>query len=751
MKRPLRRVLCATLFALLFAAGGGLLWKASLPLPIDEVLEWPTSPVLLDRRGEVFSVFLSPESEWSVPVSLEQMGRWLPFVAVEVEDRRFMEHGGIDYAALLRAIWQNVSAGKIISGASTITSQLVRLSFPRPRTLKTKLVEFTAAQKLEEILTKEEILELYLNRAPFGGNIRGVEAASRIYFSKGAGEVSLGEAALLVGMLKGPSLYRPDRNPGAARKRRDAILASLFERGKITEEQYRLSRAERIPDTRGAFPSKAFHFALAALGERKKGGILETTLDPALQELLERTLSVSLESLPEEITAAGIVMDNDSGDVLAYVGNGRLGRGIAGSWIDCARRPRSPGSALKPFAYLAAFEKGILTPASLLADTPLAFSGQAPRNFDLTYRGPVSARIALADSLNVPAVRVLRAAGPELVLDLLRNAGFLSLTQSTAHYGDSLILGGCETSVLQMAEGYVMLATLGIRRSPRFLLSEPPFHRRLVSEGAAFLVADILKDTGRLLPLHGKRIEYGKEWFAFKTGTSYGYRDAWTAAYTPRNTVVVWMGNPTGKAHPELVGSQAAAPAIVEILRGLPPSGWYDPPQQVIMRTVCALSGRPIAPACPVGRLDYALEGISSSVPCPMHVIRDGSARTVWPAELEEFALRRSLTLQAEQKATITSPLPGSRYILTPLGGDQRVALKAEGARQPVYWFVGGEYAGKQEGSAAIFWTLTKGVHTVSLVDAAGRTAVSRFTVDAPGVKGPDASGPPPLLLNPGD
>lgn len=751
MKRPLRRALCATLFALLLAAGGGLLWKASLPFPIQEVLEWPTSPVLLDRRGEVFSVFLSPESEWSVPVPLEQMGRWLPFVAVEVEDRRFMEHAGIDYAALLRAAWRNIVTGKVVSGASTITSQLVRLSFPRPRTLKTKLIEFTVAQKLEEMLTKEEILELYLNRAPFGGNIRGVEAASRIYFSKGAKEVSLGEAALLVGMLKGPSLYRPDRNPAAARKRRDAILASLSERGKITEEQYRLSLAERIPDTRGSFPSKAFHFALAALGERREGGVLETTLAPTLQALLERTLAAALDSLPEEITAAGVVMDNDSGDVLAYVGNGRLGRGIAGSWVDCARRPRSPGSALKPFAYLAAFEKGILTPASLLADTPLAFSGQAPRNFDMTYRGPVSARTALADSLNVPAVRVLRAAGPEMVLDLLRNAGFLNLTQSTAHYGDSLILGGCETSVLQMAEGYVMLATLGVRRSPRFLKSEPPFHRRLVSEGGAFLVADILKDTGRLLPLHGKRIEYGREWFAFKTGTSYGYRDAWTAAYTPRNTVVVWMGNPTGKAHPELVGSQAAAPAIVEILRALPPSGWYDAPPQVITRTVCALSGHPLAPACPVGRLDYALEGVSSSVPCPMHVIRDGSTRTVWPAELEEFALRRSLTLQPEQKTTIASPLPGSRYILTPLGGVQRVALKAEGARLPVYWFVGGEYAGKQEGSAAIFWTLTKGVHTVSLVDAAGRTAVSRFTVDAPGVKGPDESGPPPLLLNPGD
>ena len=751
MKRPLRRALTACSLALLLAAGGGILRTASLPLDIEDVLEWPTSPVLMDRTGEVLSVFLSQDSEWSVPVPLDRMGRWLPFVAVEVEDRRFAEHGGIDYTALLRATWQNIVAGKVVSGASTITSQLVRLSFPRPRTLKTKLIEFTAAQKLEAALAKEKILELYLNRAPFGGNIRGVEAAARIYFSKGAKEVSLGEAALLVGMLKGPSLYRPDRNPDAARQRRDFILASLFERGKITEEQYRFSISEQIPAARGSFPSKAFHFTLSALGERRGGGVLETTLDPMLQDLLERTLAASLESLPGEITSAGVVTDNVTGDILAYVGNARLGTGKTGSWVDCARRPRSPGSALKPFAYLAAFEKGILTPASLLADTPLAFSGQAPRNFDMTYRGPVSARTALADSLNVPAVRVLRAAGPELVLDLLRNAGFAGLTMPTSHYGDSLILGGCETSVLQMAEAYGMLAALGVRRTPRFLRNEQTFQQRIASEGASFLVADILKDTGRLLPVHGKRIEHGREWFAFKTGTSYGYRDAWTAAYTPRNTVVIWMGDPTGTPHPELVGIQAAAPAIVEILRSLPPAGWYAPPPRVVTRTVCALSGRPMGPSCPVGRTDYALEGVSSTAPCPLHVIRNGAAEIVWPAELEEFALRRSLSIQPEQRVTITSPLPGSRSFITPLGGEQNVALRAEGARTPVYWFVGGEYAGRQDGVANIFWTLKKGDHTVSLVDGAGRTAVSRVIVSAPGAGGPEGSGLPALPLTPVD
>jgi len=750
MRGSFRRLLPAAVVSALLA-GGAFLFLASLPYSEDTITRWPTSPVLLDRKGGVFAVFLSGDSEWSIPVPLGAMGKWLPLVAVEVEDRRFRDHGGIDWAALLRATVQNARAGRVVSGASTITSQLVRLSEPRQRTVKTKILEFTAAVKTERHFSKDRILELYLNRAPFGGNIRGVEAAARIYFSKSAAEVSLAEAALLVGMLRGPSVYRPDRNPEAAVARRNSILASLADRGVITPEQLRQALAEKLPPSRGSLPARAWHFALAALGDRKEGGTIRTTLESSVQALLERTLASALSSMPPEVTAAGIVLDNDTGDILAYSGNGRLGSGLPGSWVDCARSPRSPGSALKPFAYLAAFDRGILTPSSLLADTPLAFSGQAPRNFDLTYRGPVTARTALADSLNVPAVRVLRAAGPELVLDLLRNAGFRSLVYPTGHYGDSLILGGCEVTLLQMAEGYGVLATLGVHRRPRFLDGEGLPERRILPEAAPFLVADILKDTGRLLPVHGRRIEHRRDWFAFKTGTSYGYRDAWTAAYNPRHTVVVWMGDPSGAPHPELVGLSAAAPAIVEVLRALPASDWYEPPAGVESRTVCTLSGAPPSPACPSTRTEYAIAGISSTTPCTMHVIRNGSPAERWPAELEEFALRRSLEFETGRTVSIVSPLPGSRYFLTPLGGEQKTALKAEGAVPPVYWFVGGTFAGRQEGSIPLFWRLRKGRHTVSLVDSRGRTASSWVIVEAI-EKGPEQRpGPSPLLLTPVD
>ena len=735
-KPAFRRFVLAALLLFAAAAGGGFLFTANIPFSAKQLEEWKTSPCLTDRAGEVFSVFLSEDSEWSLPVPLAAMGKWIPLVALEVEDRRFRQHPGVDPRALLRAFFGNLRAGRVVSGASTITSQLVRLSHPRPRTFRTKLYEFAEALRAERVLSKDRILELYLNRAPFGGNIRGVEAASRMYFSKGARELSLAEAALLVGMLRGPSVYRPDRNPGRALERRNSILEGLEERGVISKDILRLAKAEKLPSGRGAFPSRAWHFALAALGERKEGGEIKTTLSLPLQELLERTLASSLASLPREITAAGVILANSTGEVLAYCGNGRLGSEAAGSWVDCGRSLRSPGSALKPFA---AFDRGLYTPASLLADTPLAFSGQSPRNFDLTYRGPVAARTALADSLNVPAVRVLRAVGNESVLDLLRNVGFLSLDKSTGHYGDSLILGGCEVTLLQMAGAYTVLSTLGTLRTPTFLPGEilPP--RRVVSEGSAFMVADILKDPGRLLPLHARRVEGRGHWFAFKTGTSYGYRDAWTAAYTPSFTLVIWFGDPSGESHPELVGLHASAPAMVEILRTVSKGEWYDPPAGVAVRRVCSLSGQPPSHACPSVRDDYYLPGISSSQPCALHRFTKEGTSVVWPSELEDYALRRALAVERPPEISIISPLPGSVYFLTPLGKDQKVALKAEGARLPVYWFVGGEFAGKQESRLPLFWPLAGGSHRVSLVDGDGRTASSEVTVRTI-EKGPEGS-----------
>ncbi|GAB1485916.1 hypothetical protein MASR2M79_09630 [Aminivibrio sp.] len=257
--------------------------------------------------------------------------------------------------------------------------------------------------------------------------------------------------------------------------------------------------------------------------------------------------------------------------------------------------------------------------------------------------------------------------------------------------------------------------------------------------GSAFMVADILKDPGRLLPLHARRVEGRGHWFAFKTGTSYGYRDAWTAAYTPSFTLVIWFGDPSGESHPELVGLHASAPAMVEILRTVSKGEWYDPPAGVAVRRVCSLSGQPPSHACPSVRDDYYLPGISSSQPCALHRFTKEGTSVVWPSELEDYALRRALAVERPPEISIISPLPGSVYFLTPLGKDQKVALKAEGARLPVYWFVGGEFAGKQESRLPLFWPLAGGSHRVSLVDGDGRTASSEVTVRTI-EKGPEGS-----------
>jgi penicillin-binding protein 1C len=697
------------------------------------------------------------------------MGKWLPRVAVGIEDRRFYSHPGVDPLALLRAVWQNVTSLRVVSGASTITSQVIRLSISesltreqggRRRGLATKAREFAQALKLERLMDKNEILEIYLNRAPFGGNIRGVQAASLIYFGKPASKLSPGEACLLVGMLKGPSLYRPDRRPEAAKKRRDFVISLLEKRGVFSLEEARLARLEALPSQWTQPPRRAFHFAEMVLNgsefprhEFHSRNRMTTTLNLELQTKLEAILSQAITPLPETVTIAAGVVDNRTGGLAAWVGNARFGRDGRSSWVDCGLAPRSPGSALKPFAYLAAFDKGLLTPGSLLADSPLAFSGRAPRNFDLTYRGAVSARVALSDSLNAPAVRVLRMAGQENVLQLMREMG-LPLWRPSSHYGDSLILGGCEVTVLQVLEAYTTLANGGIHRRLSVLQEDlkedlrgkEDFQdekgARLVSAAAAWMVSDILDNRSRLSAF--ARETLGGTWHvAFKTGTSYGLRDAWTAAWTPDFTVAVWVGNPSGEAWPGLVGAEVAAPVALSVLRAFSPrSRWYDPPEGLTLREVCSLSGRPPTAACLSTRLDWTIEGVTQETPCDIHVIRGGKSALLWPAEL---AARNAPPTEIKKRPDIvfSSPIAEATYYLAPLAKEQKIPLRVEGALDRVWWYLDGRYIGTSPAGETFFYEFPDGRHRVSAADGEGRTSTTRLTVVSPGGKrGSDQDAP---------
>ena len=726
------------------------------PSPVTDARSWPVSPALLDAEGSLFHVRLSSREEYCLPVPLERMGPWLPLVAVQVEDKRFFSHPGVDVLALGRAIFQNLAAGRVVSGASTISSQVVRLTYPRERSMGTKVSEFLQALKLDWELDKEEILELYLNRAPFGGPVRGVEAAARSYFGKRAEELSLAEAALLIGMLRGPSVYRPDRHPERTLERRNAILHRLAESGAIDASRLELALLEPIPPGRSAIPGQHRHFADLVLrdlplGYWEKGGApVATTLDPGVQRLLEMALDGALNPMPERVTGAGAVLDNATGALLAYVGNRRFYLDGGTNWVDCAASQRSPGSALKPFIYLQAMESGKLIPASLLADTPLSFAGLAPRNYDRRYRGMVDAGYALANSLNAPAVRVLRMAGGESSLQFLRLAGFTHLRRSAAYYGDALVLGGCEVTLWQLLEGYATLATLGVYRPVTPLAEKaearrqgagpgsgsqerPLGEKRLFSAAGSYLIAESLRDTGRMSPILSMALQEKKRHIAFKTGTSFGMRDAWAAAYTPQYTTVVWLGDPAGFPHPMLSGLPIAAPAALRIVRDMPPGPgqrpWYDPPEGLERFSACSLSGMPATPACPSATMQWRISGVSRTGPCTVHVLRNGESLAILPPELENYTGNAQASFAPKGKVDIIVPSPGARYFITPMAPDQRISLKAEGTSGKVYWFVDQEFLGEQEKHGSLLWTVSPGTHTVSLVDEAGATAVARFEV----------------------
>jgi penicillin-binding protein 1C len=513
------------------------------------------------------------------------------------------------------------------------------------------------------------------------------------------------------------------------------ITRLLEERGALTLGEAGLARREPLPSRWIQPPRRAFHFAEMVLKGSFLSGRVDTTLNLEAQTKLEAIMARTVASLPDTVTAAAGVVDNRTGSLTAWMGNARFGNGGRNAWVDCGLALRSPGSALKPFAYMAAFDQGILSPSSLLADTPLAFSGRAPRNFDLTYRGAVSARVALADSLNAPAVRVLRMAGPENVLGLMRRYGLDALNEKASFYGDSLILGGCEVSVLQMLEAYAAVANGGLHR-PLTLLSDRESEKtpagQLSSGAAAWMISDILDNTGRVSPLTREGLQ--SEWHtAFKTGTSYGLRDAWTVAWTPDFTVVVWIGDPSGMPWGGLVGLHAAAPAAISTLRAISPvSRWYSPPPGLVLREVCSLSGQPPTAACLSTRFDWSIEGVTRTQPCNIHVIRGGKSALLWPPELAAQETPQS-KIQKNPAISIASPLAEAVYYLAPLAVEQKIPLRAEGARGGVWWYLDGRYIGTSPPADIFFYSFPDGRHLVSVSDAEGRTAATRFLVISPG------------------
>ena len=707
-------------------------------LPISSILQYPVSIVVTDRDGAPLTPFLSAQEEWCFPVPLRETGRWTAQIAVSLEDKRFYLHPGVDPLAVLRALYVNHAKGRITSGASTITSQVIRLSIPRKRTVANKTHEFYQALLLEGFLSKKEILELYLNLAPFGGNIRGVEAASLAYFNKQAKYLSLSESVLLISLIRSPSQLRPDRYPLRAREARDNNLKKLYAKGVISRETLAISESEPIAPVRFPYRQEARMAthqvvkhaapkALAGIGSKER---LKSTIDSTMQKITETTLQEALYDFPERITASAVLIENASGAVRAYVGNARHQKLTESRWVDCAIAPRSPGSALKPFVYAKAIEMGLITPATLLADTPQQMQGASPRNFDRNYRGPVSARIALADSLNIPAVRVLRQVGFINTIDLYRQLGFSHFTKKADHYLDSLILGGCEVTAVELAKSYVTLARYGQSIPLKWLEEEQNIEAtQVLSSAASFITLDILQDTRRLIPLYRKLFQHNDLHIAFKTGTSYALRDAWTAAVTKQHTLVLWIGDPTGRPHPKLIGLEATTNPALLIMRAVEPlqTKNFSPPKKVQKRSVCALSGVYPNQYCNLLIDDWFIPDISSAETCNIHSSMNGMPILNWPRELLAWA-KPEKPSKITSSLRIISPKKGEVFFLNSNNNFINIKVDIESDVTEHFWFLNDNFIGADSNHSKLL-KLSPAKYQLTLTTAEGIESSTSFEI----------------------
>ena len=672
--------------------------------------------------------------------------RWLPLGTVDAdliaafvatEDRRFHAHAGVDPRAALRALRANLAAGGVVSGGSTITMQVARMLRRTPRSWSGKVAQALWALRLERHLSKQQILEQYLNRVPLGQGAVGVDAAATLYFGASAAELSLGQAALLAGIAHAPSADNPLVSPARAGARRAFALRRLVRGGYATEVVAARAAGEPVLERRRR-PFLAPHFTTRLLGWVERdgadaAGVWRTSLDAGLQAELEGDVRHTVETLRDQGVhqAAVVVLDNHSGELLAWVGSPDFWSDTAGQ-VDMVASPRQPGSALKPFVYGLAFDRG-WTPASVLADVARVYQTStgpyAPRNYDRRFHGPVRAREALASSYNVPAVELADRLGVGSVLAVLRRAGFASLDRTAEHYGLGLALGNGDVTLLELANGYRAIAEGGVWRPVQWRAGSAgravPPGTRVMSARSAALVLDVLSDRAARIPGFGLETPLDFPFaVAAKTGTSRHFTDNWAVAVTGGFTVAVWAGNFSGRPMAGVSGISGAGPllhrAVLATARRYPPGEWTTPAAAgAVPVTICRLSGAIAGAACPHAT-EWFAPGTEPASTCSWH--RDGTVAL--PAEYAEWSERtgggeaRELVARrtgdpvpadsTDSRFRIVSPRNGDRYRIPP-GVDARyatVALRAAGGGAERWTVDGRPVEGRR-------WRLQPGVHTI--------------------------------------
>ena len=754
---------------LLIAAGAAVLLFLLCPTPR---FDRPFSTVITDRRGELMSAGVAADGQWRFP-PLDEVPPKFAQALLAFEDRRFYRHPGVDPLAIARALRDNLRKRAVVSGASTITMQTVRLSrLGRPRTLFEKLIEAMLALRLEAAKSKTEILALYAAHAPFGGNIVGLEAASWRYFGRSPQQLSWAESAMLAVLPNSPSLVHPGRNRSALQAKRDRLLDRLQQTGKIDSLTCALAKGEPLPDKPHPLPMTAPHL----LPKFQGSGRIRTTIDihlqkqslAAAQRHLERTAANGVFNL------AAVIMCVDSGTVLAYLGNVTLNDAEHSPEVDIVMAPRSTGSLLKPLLFAGMVEAGELLPTMLVPDIPTQMAGFAPQNSSRTYEGAVPADHALARSLNVPAVRMLHRFGVNRFYDLLKSLGMTTLFRPPQDYGLALILGGAEGSLWDITAIYAGLARCADGGStenpfltPRLTVGERPRRRgdSPLSPAVCRVTLAAMREVTRPGEEQNWQMFTSSQEVAWKTGTSYGFRDAWAIGVTPEYAVGVWAGNADGEGRPGLTGIGTAAPLLFDLFKLLNAHRRFSQTTEgLTVLTVCAKSGylagvncaetrevmvppagdkSGLCPFCRIVHCDSAGRRVNSE--CESVTAMSGVPWFVLPPTMEWFYRQKHPDYrplppirddcrgdQSASMSLIRHQQPSAFYVPIELGGERgRIVFEAahRNASAKIYWHLDEQYLTATEGFHQIAVAPPPGEHRLTLVDDRGERLVSRFTV----------------------
>ena len=633
-----KRKLVILVFALL-----GILFYISLP---KQLFSDPYSTVLQDRTGNLLSASIATDGQWRFPEQNNIPKKFKDAILL-YEDNRFYNHPGVDLISLGRATKQNLRAGKIVSGGSTLTMQTIRLARKnKPRTVFEKFIEIILATRLELRYSKDEILSLYASHAPFGGNVVGMEAACWRYFGRDPDELSWAEAALLAVLPNNPSLIHLNKNREKLKAKRDRLLTRLAAGGKLDSLALDLAKAEPLPDSPLPLPRMAPHLLDRVAKEQVTKNKIATTIDLALQQRIKQLMHDHHQLLKANrvYNAAALVVDIKTGNVLAYLGNVEAGAQHE-EQVDIITSPRSTGSILKPFLFAAMLDQGKMLPQTLQPDIPIIINGFAPKNFSKEHDGAVPADKALIRSLNIPAVNELRDFRYEKFYELLKNIGLTTINQPADHYGLSLILGGAEGTLWDITGAYASMArtlnnyfehpgknrydkkdfhpltylkkdSTSISSSAETILEESTW----MSAASIYQTFDALKEVYRPGEETGWRYFNSSKKIAWKTGTSYGLRDAWAVGLNADFVVGVWVGNADGEGRPGLTGTEAAAPILFDIFGLLPGNAWFSLPiQEMVKIQVCSKSGYRISAQCESGDSLWITKAGLQTTACPFH------------------------------------------------------------------------------------------------------------------------------------